>query len=95
MAKGRKTGGRTAGTPNRLNSAVGVTLADLGGPQGEVYAQRLHTIATSTEVDVHAQLKALSLIAPYVWGKPPEHVTLTGEDGGPLTVLHKHVTVAA
>jgi len=86
MAKGRKTGGRSRGTPNKVSSAVRDIWRELGGPDGEAYAQQLHRIATEPHGDVHARIKALSIIAPYVWKKLAEQVEVTGTNGGPLVI---------
>jgi hypothetical protein len=40
--------------------------------------------------DVHARLKALAIIAMYVWAKPKEKFELTGADGGPVRVVHEY-----
>jgi hypothetical protein len=87
---GKKTGGRKKGTPNKTTSQVGVTFEDLGGPNGSKYAEVLHNIAVGSHSDVHARLKALSLIAPYVWGRPVEKHEISGTDGGPVRVVHEH-----
>lgn len=89
MAKGRKTGGRVAGTPNKINQGIRDIWAELGGVNGAVYAQKLHDIATEPHGDVHARIKALSIIAPYVWKKLAERVELTGSDGSPLVIQWK------
>jgi hypothetical protein len=89
MAKGRKTGGRSKGTPNKVSNVVRDIWQRLGGPDGEVYAQQLHNIATAPHGDVHARIKALSVIAPYVWKKLAEQVEVTGTGGGPLEIRWK------
>jgi len=86
-AKGSpKTGGRVAGTPNRLGREVKDIWERLGGPDGEVYAQQLHNIAAAQHGDIHARLKALQIIAPHVWRKMSERLEVTGADGGPLVI---------
>lgn len=79
-------GGRPKGAPNKVGRDVRALFAQLGGPDGEVYAKQLHAIAAGQHDDVHARLKALTLIAGYVWGKPTEHVQLEGEGGGPVVI---------
>jgi hypothetical protein len=83
-------GGRPSGAKNRTNQTVGVSLASLGGPDGEKYAQQLFTIACAKHDDVHARLKALSIIAPYVWGKPKESIDITGDVNLRTTVVHEY-----
>lgn len=96
MAKGKKTGGRRAGKPNRDTGPVVHILTRLGGPDGEQYAQQLYDLACLPHDNPMVRIKALSVIAPYVWGKPPETLKLTGADGhGPAIVEHRHVMVGA
>jgi hypothetical protein len=63
---------------------MGHILTRLGGPDGEEYAKQLHALAVQPHHDAHVRLKALAIIAPYVWGKPRETVELTGAEGGPI-----------
>lgn len=86
MAVGRKTGGRKSGTPNKVTSAVGCILQELGGPRGELYAHQLHALACEPHGDPNVRIKALSLIAPYVWQKLPERQEITGLDGADLVI---------
>lgn len=81
MAAGRKTGGRTAGTPNKVGREVRDIWARLGGPEGKLYAEQLHNLAVQPHGDVQARLKALQIISQYVWTKRVEH---TGPAGGPI-----------
>lgn len=62
----------------------------LGGPNGEAYAKQLHQIATGQHDDAQARLKALAIIAPYVWGKPVETVALDAHVSSQTTVVHQH-----
>jgi hypothetical protein len=94
MAKGRKTGGRVAGSRNKVGKEVRDIWRELGGDQGESYARQLHTIATATHGDVHARLKALAIIAPHVWKKLAERIEVSGPEGGPIEV-HDHFAVPA
>lgn len=85
MAFKKGQGGRPKGASNKTTSATAHILARLGGTDGEVYAQQLVEL-TSPDKDPHVRLKALSLIVPYVWGKPKETLALEGADGGPVLV---------
>ena len=90
MAKGRKTGGRTKGTPNKVTGAMAHALAELD-PGGAVWARQIYTLACEPHGDPHVRIKALTLGAPYLWGRPPEHIQHSGEIRLPTTVIHKHV----
>lgn len=81
--------GRKPGSKNKNTGPIHDWFIELGGPNGEHYARRLHDVAVG-EYDVHARLKALSLIAGYVWGKPKEKLEVTGADGGPVRVVHEY-----
>lgn len=86
-----KTGGRQAGTPNKRTPEEAQIFEALGGPRGEVYAQKLHEIAALPHNDIHARLKAIALIAPYVWPKPKE-LTAEGQATAIATVVnHIHL----
>lgn len=83
MAKGRKTGGRVAGVPNR-HTALEDVLREIDPTDGQVYWQQLHAIAALPHDDAHARLKALSLLFSYKYGKPVERHEIGGPGGGPI-----------
>lgn len=86
--------GRKAGTPNKATSEEATIFQQLGGMKGELYAQQLHQLAALPHGDPHVRVKAIALIAPYLWRKLPEAVEHSGPGGGPIvltTVIHKHV----
>lgn len=58
----------------------------LGGEDGKAYAEQLHALATGAHGDAHARLKALAIIAPYVWGKPRDTVELGGLTDQPIVI---------
>jgi hypothetical protein len=95
MAKGRKTGGRTSGTPNKDTAPIRDVLHYLGtlGTDGEIdlHAERLHKLTLSE--DEHVAIKALGLTMAYRHGKPTEHIELGGEGGGPVRVKFVDVDV--
>lgn len=68
------------------------SFARLGGKDGKQYAEQLHQLAVGKHDDVHARLKALAIIAPYIWGRPIERHEVSGPGGGPIatTVIHEH-----
>jgi hypothetical protein len=92
MAKGRKTGGRRVGSMNR-RSLLEEVLYEIDPSDGRVYWQQLHALAAGEHKDAHVRVKALSLLLSYKYGKPTEHVELSGPEGGPIPV-HDHFVVA-
>ena len=86
-------GGRPRGAGNRATREVKDIFIRLGGPDGALYAQQLHDLATGKHGDPHVRIKALSVIAPYVWRKLAERIELTGVNGGPIEV-HDHFAIA-
>lgn len=86
MARGRKTGGRTAGTPNRTTKPIADVLEQLGTDESgvDLHAARLHQLTLSD--DEHVSIKALNVVMAYRHGKPTEHHQIAGEGGGPVVV---------
>lgn len=78
--RGRKTGGRQPGTPNKVSAELRAfaqaLLADKAYRQAFTTAFRTRTLNPRLE----------EMIYHYAAGKPTEHVSVTGEDGGPLEV---------
>lgn len=91
--KGKKTGGRGLGTPNKATSPEASIFQQLGGLQGEAYAEQLHKLAAEPHGDPHVRVKAIQIIAPYLWKRLPQAVEHSGPAGGPIvttTVIHEH-----
>lgn len=87
MATGRKTGGRTKGTPNKATSATAHIFANLGGADGATYAKELHALACDRGSDPNVKVKALNIIRDYLpWQKQADRLELAGSDGGPVRV---------
>ena len=72
--------------PKRKEDSVKAMFVALGGADGKAYADQLHRIATGAHDDVHARLKAIGIIANYVWGKPKERLEVTAPEG--VTIKH-------
>ena len=88
MARGRKTGGRTKGTPNKTSGLVAERCRQLiEDPKYVDYFQ--HRLYVG---QLPAALEAMTWA--YAYGKPKELIELTGKDGGPLEV-HDHFAVPA
>ena len=83
-------GGRPKGAKNKVPNTARELFEQLGGPCGEAYAQQLHTIATAPHGDVHARLKALAILGPYLWGKPKENIELSGSLAIATRVVHEY-----
>lgn len=81
-------GGRPKGIPNKATRAVHEAFTKLGGPNGQKYAKQLHDLACGVHDDPHVRIKALAIIAPYVWGKPKD--TLDVQGGMQLRVTWEH-----
>lgn len=88
MAKGRKTGGRVKGTPNKSTGLV---------------AERCRQWLESPEYQASFQQRLLNKeLAPaleamawhYAYFKPTERMEVSGPDGGPIEV-HDHFVAAA
>lgn len=79
MAKGRKTGGRTKGTPNKASGEISTRCKAL--IESEDYQQMF--VSRLTHGTLPPALEALTW--HYAYGKPKERVELTGADGGPIS----------
>lgn len=79
-------GGRPSGARNRVTKDVRDVFEKLGGKDGQLYAQKLHDLAVGVHDDPAVRIKALSIIAPYLWGKPTEHIALSDGQGGPIQI---------
>ena len=79
MAKGKKTGGRVAGTPNRKTKELVDLLELLGCNPIEGMAR----IAMDEQHSPELRGRMFAELAGYLWPKR-NAVELTGEDGGPV-----------
>ena len=78
MAQGRKTGGRTKGTPNRIYSEVGERCrALIEDPAYQDYFK--HRLAVG---QLPPALEAMTWA--YAYGKPIERQEHSGPSGGPI-----------
>lgn len=82
MAKGKKTGGRTKGTPNKTNAVTRAAIADFLERQWDKLDDLFVRVAAD---DPHKAIQFLKDIAEYHIPKLAR-TELTGEEGGP--VLH-------
>lgn len=79
MAKGAKTGGRVAGTPNKVTADI-KALAQAHAPDA---IMQLATILTTSESDT-ARIAAAKELLDRGYGKAMQGVELTGKDGAPV-----------
>lgn len=81
--------GRPRGSKNRVSREARALFEQLGGPDGEAYAQQLHNLAVLPHDDPHVRVKALALIVPLLWRKQAEQLEVSGPDGGPVQYAWK------
>ena len=86
MAKGKKTGGRAKGQPNRIYSEVGERCRQLleSDEYQRYFQERLRTGKLPPAVE--------AMTWHYAYGKPVERHEVTGTGGGPVItkVVHEH-----
>lgn len=82
MAKGKKTGGRVAGTPNKLTADLKVAASE-HGPGALQKLVKLMNSAISEQV----QLGAANSLLDRAYGKPAQDMTLRGDAEAPLYVM--------
>lgn len=81
-----KTGGRTAGTPNKVTADIKA----LAQEHGENAILQLATILTTSE-NHSARIAAAKELLDRGYGKAKQAVELTGEDGGPIQTVTEFV----
>lgn len=82
MAKGKKTGGRVAGTPNKATADVKA----LAGEYTEDAIAELARLATKAESET-ARVSAIKELLDRGHGKPAQSVEVAGKDGGPVRMV--------
>lgn len=80
MAHGRKTGGRTKGTPNKSTTDVAAVARELldDADYRQMFKTRLKAGDLAPAVE--------SMLWHYAYGKPPDSLHVSGEGGGPVLV---------
>jgi hypothetical protein len=80
MAKGKKTGGRIKGTPNKTTTDVGAVARALvdDAAYREAFKKRFQAGDVPPGVE--------QMIWHYAYGKPPDSLQIGGMDGGPVMV---------
>lgn len=81
MAKGKKTGGRTKGTPNKQNTDVAAYARGIV-EDPEVQAMILHQAKQGT-----LPAPILQMLFYYSHGKPQEKLEVSGDADKPLRVV--------
>ena len=82
MAKGKKTGGRVAGTPNKATA----DLKALAGEYTQEAIAELARLATGAESET-ARVSAIKELLDRGHGKPAQSVEVGGKDGGPVKMV--------
>ena len=80
MAAGKKTGGRQAGTPNKITAEIKEFAQKYGREAIEVAAK----IMRSDTAPEAARMSAVNTILDRAYGKAPQALEHTGKDGGPI-----------
>lgn len=86
MAKGRKTGGRRRGTPNKTSTDIGAACRQLVD-DAEYRQYFKHRLMVG---QLPPALEAMAW--HYAYGKPPETLTVDGEIEVKTTVVHEYHT---
>lgn len=81
MAKGKKTGGRRPGSPNKATAEREARIA----ASGLTPLDYMISLMRDANLDVPTRLDAAKSAAPYVHAKL-QAIQLTGKDGGPIKV---------
>lgn len=83
--------GNPKGRP-RTGAALSEYIRKLGGEDGQVYADKLHELATGQHDNVTARLTAISVLLDRGYGKPPQDINLANQDDEtPLRIVHEHL----
>jgi hypothetical protein len=62
----------------RVGEKLSAYIRGLAGEDGRLYADKLHEIAVGPHRDVKARLRAIEVLLDRGWGKPIEHVNVSG-----------------
>lgn len=87
MAKGKKTGGRKAGSVNKVTvaKAEGIDVKALAGQYTEMAIAELARLATNAASET-ARAAACNSLLDRGHGKAAQALEVSGKDGGPLQV---------
>lgn len=88
MAKGRKTGGRLKGTPNKATAAVKSFVAGVEArlhQRGMSLEERAFQLLRCADPQVIA--RTLGIILAYKYGKPVQPIAGAGEDSEPVKIV--------
>lgn len=79
----RKGGGRPKGVPNKVTREIKELARALFD---EAYWERCRSRLLSGRVAPAVEAKLLA----YAYGEPKQQLEVTGQDGGPVTVVHEY-----
>lgn len=81
--------GNPAGRPP-TGKSIAEYIRKLGGEDGKVYVDELHTLATLPHDDPRVRMMAIGLLLERGFGKPPQDVNVAGELKTQTTVVHEY-----
>jgi len=64
--------------PGHHAETVSTYVREVGGPDGKLYVDKLHEIATGAHRDTKARLRALEVLLDRGWGKALESLNISG-----------------
>lgn len=82
-----------SGNPNgrpKTGTSLAEYIRKLGGEDGKVYADKLHTIAVETHDNVNARMTAIGILLERGYGSPPKDINVTGTLETQTTVIHEY-----
>jgi hypothetical protein len=65
-------------------------LGKLWGKHGQKLADVLYELITNPQTDQHVRIKAITVMAPYLWGRPMETLEIKGNVSGSVRVVHQY-----
>lgn len=74
----------------RTGQSIAEYIRKLGGEDGKVYVDELHTLATLPHDDPRVRMMAIGLLLERGFGKPPQDVNVAGEMKTQTTVVHEY-----
>ena len=82
MAKGKKTGGRKAGSVNKINRPRERAKALAG--EGQTPVEFLLGVMRDQSKELFIRMDAGKAVAPYLHSRKATAIEVTGKDGGPI-----------